>query len=668
MKEHLEPKIHKQEHLSALEGIEDLAAQTKSAGGMTLAEFLSLPENKDAFKYKKILVGGPAKSGKTVFNKGIKDAIVNIPGAPYPLIHTAAPDGEGSWFAETMNNDPELAARLKAEYKRDFTPEFVKMQADAVKKLGNESCPLNFIDLGGQITPENAEISAGGNAAVILCGETALEAKLAAEWKIFFNSLGIPVIAELYSDFDGKEDLTIGIGEDGVFRGSVHHLDRSTAINELKERPTIKAFAEHALNFEKKDYAIEAILNKVNVLIEEWQKLLPEVDIVLGGSLVSGLLVLNENTKIIDVDLRFLTKGGVSDEELQKLTEKIESVTGLKYKKTIEVADWPGGVSEGILVEGKVEIQGIDLPLDIEGCLRNEKYIGWAKYYKQVLSEQELEQFKKEKIRLGDDKVAYKALKQRMVAEVQKRCLEKGLVSRTPDGEKPSDFFNGEGAEEQKTYHIYLDGDILRPSMGESSTSLEKTRDALSEINRLIDSGELSPGRLIKINGAMLVFTAATIIDRISGMFEVVAVFDPDLNEYVVTSSKDPALKVGDFLSEERQQLPDKEVEITEKEKAYHISIDGDILKPSMGTPSTKKEIARDALSEVNRLIDSGELSSGDQIKINGRLTVSATAVIIDRISGMFDTIAIFDPKIGGHYVVVVSKEPSIEVGTLLKD
>ena len=103
-------------------------------------------------------------------------------------------------------------------------------------------------------------------------------------------------------------------------------------------------------------------------------------------------------------------------------------MTGLKYRKTISVADWPEGTSNGIQIEGEVTIDGVELPLDVEGCLRNDKYVGWARYYKDVLSSEELAQFKADKIRLRDDKMAYKALKQEMVEEVKKRCLEKGLV------------------------------------------------------------------------------------------------------------------------------------------------------------------------------------------------------------------------------------------------
>jgi hypothetical protein len=429
------PPVTPEEELSeeinavAQQRINEMSNQIREVGGQTLADFLATPEAREIFKYKKIVVAGPPRSGKSCFNKGLKDLVQSMPDAPYPFVHTACPDGEGSWFQETMNANPELAAKLKADYKSKFTPEFVQMQSEAVKKLGNDSCPLNFIDIGGIITPENAKICEGANAAIILSSETAIAAGLPAEWKKFFDGLGIPVIAEVYSDYNGKEDIVVGVEDDGVFRGSVHHLERGENLN---DRVTLRELVGHVLTFEQRDYKIEAITKRVHELINDWQEALPEIKIVLGGSLVSGLFILDGETESVDVDLRFLVHHAPDTEAVvtQDLIKKIEEVTGLKYRKTIKVADWPDGESNGIQIEGEVTVDGVDLPLDVEGCLRNDKYVGWAQYYKEVLSPEELAHFKTEKIRLRHDKVAYKALKQEVIAEVKKRCLEKGLVQQ----------------------------------------------------------------------------------------------------------------------------------------------------------------------------------------------------------------------------------------------
>ena len=50
------------------------------------------------------------------------------------------------------------------------------------------------------------------------------------------------MIAEIYSDYHGMEDKVEGVAQDGILRGSVHHLERGEPI---ANRPMIKALAEH---------------------------------------------------------------------------------------------------------------------------------------------------------------------------------------------------------------------------------------------------------------------------------------------------------------------------------------------------------------------------------------------------------------------------------------
>ncbi len=68
---------------------------------------------------KKIVLAGPPRSGKSCMREGLKQAIRAIPGAPYPYVITACPDGEGAWFQETVNQNPELAAACKAAASRE---------------------------------------------------------------------------------------------------------------------------------------------------------------------------------------------------------------------------------------------------------------------------------------------------------------------------------------------------------------------------------------------------------------------------------------------------------------------------------------------------------------------------------------------------------------------
>lgn len=170
---------------------------------------------------------------------------------------------------------------------------------------------------------------------------------------------------------------------------------------------------------------MEEIIEKIKSLIADWQAALGDsVQVILGGSLVSGLFILDEETEVIDVDIRFLAPNP-EDENLRK---RIEAVTGLQYRKTISVNDWPSGESKGIMVEGQLLIDRVTLPLDIEGCLRNPNYVGWAKFYTTVLTPREIEHIRQQKILLRYNKAGYKKFKAEIRAEVEKRCIAAGLV------------------------------------------------------------------------------------------------------------------------------------------------------------------------------------------------------------------------------------------------
>lgn len=185
----------------------------------------------------KIVLAGPPRSGKSCLREGLKQAIKAIPGAPYPYVITACPDGEGAWFQETVQNDPELAAACKASYKSKFTPEFVERIATSVK---NCSLELTLIDIGGMITPENEAICADATHIIILSSD----ASKFNEWREFAKKLNLTVLAEIYSDYHGKADTVDEGGE--IFTGSVHYLERGEPVS---ERPLVKALAEHIISF-----------------------------------------------------------------------------------------------------------------------------------------------------------------------------------------------------------------------------------------------------------------------------------------------------------------------------------------------------------------------------------------------------------------------------------
>jgi len=191
----------------------------------------------------KSVIGGAPHSGKSVLRDALKKAIMAIPNAPYPYAITACPDGEGAWYQDAVNTDPEVAAACKAAYKTKFTPEFVARVAESV---ANCQLPLTLVDIGGIPSQENKVICKGATHAILLAGNNPKTGECWSErlipWREFCAELGLTVVAEIFSDYYGTEDKVEGVGLDGILRGSVHRLERGEPV---ADRPMIKALAEH---------------------------------------------------------------------------------------------------------------------------------------------------------------------------------------------------------------------------------------------------------------------------------------------------------------------------------------------------------------------------------------------------------------------------------------
>lgn len=192
----------------------------------------------------KIVLCGPPHSGKSCLREGLKQAIKRIEGAPYPYVITACPDGEGAWFSEAAQNDPELAQQLKTDYKSKFTPEFAAVRAEWVEKA---TTPLTIIDVGGRTSDENRMIMSHATHAVILAGNWKDETwgQRMEPWREFCAELGLTIVAEVFSDYFGTEDIVEGVAPDGILRGSVHHLERG---EDNSCRSMVKALANHLVS------------------------------------------------------------------------------------------------------------------------------------------------------------------------------------------------------------------------------------------------------------------------------------------------------------------------------------------------------------------------------------------------------------------------------------
>ncbi|OPY38427.1 MAG: hypothetical protein A4E35_00850 [Methanoregula sp. PtaU1.Bin051] len=187
--------------------------------------------------HKKIVLGGPSHSGKSVLREGLKKAIIRKQKDTYPFFITAAPDGEGCWFQVSYKKNPSRAQQLKKNYKKSFTPEFVNRISNHVEKC---RLPLTIVDIGGIPSEENKKICKNATHIVILSRDS----EKFEEWRKFAQELDLNIVAEIVSDYDGSDDTILPLINDNILRGSIHHLERGL---DVSGRPMVQALAEHIL-------------------------------------------------------------------------------------------------------------------------------------------------------------------------------------------------------------------------------------------------------------------------------------------------------------------------------------------------------------------------------------------------------------------------------------
>ena len=181
----------------------------------------------------KVVLCGPPNTGKTCFRKGLEKALGKLPLMPEFLVISGCPDGDGSWFAETAQKNPQLAKELKNKYKASFTPEFAHEKALHIKAIKN---PLLIFDVGGKISPENEIIMKQANQAVIL----AKNENEVQEWQLFCQKINVSVLAIIYSDYDATND-TITVTYPSILQGTIHYLERGV---DVSNRPMIQELAK----------------------------------------------------------------------------------------------------------------------------------------------------------------------------------------------------------------------------------------------------------------------------------------------------------------------------------------------------------------------------------------------------------------------------------------
>jgi len=91
-------------------------------------------------------------------------------------------------------------------------------------------------------------------------------------------------------------------------------------------------------------------------------------------------------------------------------------------------------------------------------------------------------------------------------------------------------------------------GPILEIGFGEPASNDKIIKDAAIRLDELIKSGELSGGKMIKINGPASLPVAMLLGHRLAHLYETVACYDPKLGCYVVVSSHGGDYRLGDLV------------------------------------------------------------------------------------------------------------------------
>jgi CRISPR-associated protein Csx3 len=100
----------------------------------------------------------------------------------------------------------------------------------------------------------------------------------------------------------------------------------------------------------------------------------------------------------------------------------------------------------------------------------------------------------------------------------------------------------------QKFYKIAREGDVLKVAFGEAAQNDKIVAEASATLAEMTESGELSGGPVIKINGPASLPVAIAIAHAVAHLYEVVGVFDPKLGKYVVAVSHGNKYRPGDLI------------------------------------------------------------------------------------------------------------------------
>ncbi|OYD87532.1 CRISPR-associated protein Csx3 [Nostoc sp. 'Peltigera membranacea cyanobiont' 213] len=108
---------------------------------------------------------------------------------------------------------------------------------------------------------------------------------------------------------------------------------------------------------------------------------------------------------------------------------------------------------------------------------------------------------------------------------------------------------------------------------------------------------------------------------------------------------------------------------------SYQIKLEGEVLRVGFNRvlPAQGDQIVRDALEQLEQMIDSGQISGGSRILIDGPQSVPVAYVIAHKLAKLYEVIAVFDPSIGRGkhryktYIVTITNSRKYRVGDLIE-
>ncbi|MCY7408307.1 MAG: CRISPR-associated protein Csx3 [Alkalinema sp. CAN_BIN05] len=92
---------------------------------------------------------------------------------------------------------------------------------------------------------------------------------------------------------------------------------------------------------------------------------------------------------------------------------------------------------------------------------------------------------------------------------------------------------------------------------------------------------------------------------------------------------------------------------------------DGALLRVVFGTPAQNDQIVRDAVAGLEALVLRGGVE-GRVLRVNGPMSLPVAFAVAHGVGHLFGVVAIYDPKLGGKYVVAISHDPGFAIGDLL--